>query len=61
MPLQDRRLNSFQPDFSGLLGVGFANPHHVAAFGHGGFLIEDKFHHLTAAKVETSTQPETFF
>jgi len=51
----------FQPDFSLLLGAHFADPDYATALGARRFLIEDKFDHLTAPKVETSTQSETFF
>ena len=60
-PLPDNRLDGFQADFSFLLGAGFADPDHVAALGAGRLFIEDKFDHLAAPKVETSTQPEALF
>jgi hypothetical protein len=60
-PLPNDRLGGFQPDFSRLLGAGFANPDHAAALGFEGLLIEDKFDPLPAPKVETSTQSEAFF
>lgn len=41
--------------------TGFADPDHAASLGAGSLLIEDKFDHLAAPKVETSTQPEAFF
>jgi hypothetical protein len=55
------RLNSFQADFTLLLGAGFADPDHTAALRAGGFFIDNKFDQLAAPKVETSAQPEAFF
>jgi hypothetical protein len=60
-PLPDDRLDGFQADFSLLLGARFANPDDAAALGAGGLLIEDKFDHFAAPKVETTAQPEFFF
>ena len=53
-------LEGFQADLSFLLGAGFADPDHPAALDGVRVLIEDKFDCLTALKVETSAQPETF-
>jgi len=42
-----------------LLGVGFADPDHLAALG--AVFIENELDHLAAPNIETSAQPETFF
>ncbi len=55
------RLDGFQPEFTFVLGVGFADPDHAAPLADGRVFIEDKLDHLAAPNVETSAQPETLF
>ena len=55
------RLARFQANFSFLFGTCFADPDHAAALEAKRVLIEDKFDHLAALELETSTQPESFF
>ena len=40
--------DSFQADFSFLLGASFADPNHAATLGTGRLFIHDKFDHLAA-------------
>jgi hypothetical protein len=54
-------LEGFQAELSFTLGAGFADPDHLAALGGGHIFSEDKFDHLAAPKIETSSEPETFF
>jgi hypothetical protein len=53
-------LARFKTEFSFLLGAGFADPDHSAAFSAGCFFIEDKFDQLAGPKLKISAQPETF-
>ena len=59
--LPDEHLQSFQADFSLLLGASFTHPDHAAALGTGRLFIEDKFDYLAALETETSGQAESFF
>jgi hypothetical protein len=55
------RLARFEADISFLLGASFADPDYAAALGAERVLIEDKFDHLAAPKMETTAQPKSFF
>jgi hypothetical protein len=49
------RLDHFQADFSLLLGTSFADPDHAASLGVGHVFVENKFDHLAAPKIKTSS------
>jgi hypothetical protein len=61
MPLPNDRLQGFQADFSILFGANLTDPDHATALGIGRLFVQDKFDELTAPKVESSAQPESFF